>query len=61
MIAASALEIATKRKEANVVADDTDVPILLMQQWREGMEDVYFLSEPGNHRRKTFRCSGFQS
>ena len=52
MIAASALEIATKGKKANVVADDTNVLMLLMQQWREGMGDVYFLSEPGNHRKK---------
>jgi len=32
--------------EVNVVADDTDVLILLMYHWRETMGDVYFLSEP---------------
>ncbi len=29
-----------------MVADDTDVLILLMYHWRESMADVYFLPEP---------------
>jgi len=52
MIAASALEIATEGKEVNVVADDTDVLILLMHHWRDGMEDIYFLSEPKKSQKK---------
>ena len=33
-------------QEVNVVADNTDVLILLMHHWRDSMADVYILSEP---------------
>ena len=46
MIVAHALEMAKNGKVVNVVADDTDILILLMYHWRETMGDVYFLSEP---------------
>ena len=45
VIVKCALKIATKGQEVNVVADDTDVLILLMHHWRESMADVYFLSK----------------
>ena len=41
-----ALQIAVEGKEVNVVADNTDVLILLMYHWRDSMADVYILSEP---------------
>ncbi len=46
MIVACALEIANGGITVNVVADDTDVLILLMYHWKETMGDVYFLSAP---------------
>ncbi len=46
MIVACALQLASEGKEVNVVADDTDVLILLMHLWTENIADVYFLSEP---------------
>lgn len=47
MIVACALQMAMEgNKEVYVVADDTDVLILLMHHWTEAMADVYFLSEP---------------
>ena len=39
-------------KEVIVVADDTDVLILLMHHWTEYMADVYFLSEPKKSHKK---------
>ena len=35
-----------------MVADDTDVLILLMHYWTENMADVYFLSEPKKSQKK---------
>ena len=47
MIVSCVLQMATEgSKEVIVVADDTDVLILLMHHWIENMADVYFLSEP---------------
>ena len=45
MIVACALQYATQGIEATVVADDTDVLVLLMYHWQKEMADVYFLSE----------------
>ena len=42
MIVATALQIATEGKKVNVVADDTDVLILLMYHWIDTMADMYF-------------------
>ena len=36
----------------NVVADDTDVLILLMYHWKESMADVYFISEPKKSQKR---------
>ena len=52
MIVSCALEIANNGMEVNVVADDTDVLILLMYHWRKTMSDVYFLSEPKRAQKK---------
>ena len=52
MIVACALQMAMGGKEVNVVADDTDVLILLMHHWTETMADVYFLSEPKKSQKK---------
>ncbi len=38
--------------EVNVIADDTDVLILLMYHWKESMEDVYFMSQPKKSQKK---------
>lgn len=45
LIVSCALQIAIEGHEVNVVADDTDVLILLMHHWNESMADVYFFSE----------------
>ena len=43
MIVTCALQYATQgTKEVTVVADDTDVLVLLMYHWKENMTDVYF-------------------
>ena len=52
MIVACALQMAMEGKEVTVVADDTDVLILLMYHWTESMADVYFLSEPKKSQKK---------
>ena len=52
MIVSCALEIASNGIEFNVVADDTDVLILLMYHWRILMSHVYFLSEPKRAQKK---------
>ena len=40
MIVACALQYATQGIEATVVADDTDVLVLLMYHWQKEMADV---------------------
>ncbi|XP_065911780.1 uncharacterized protein [Dysidea avara] len=55
MIAACALQMAMEGKEVNVVADDTDVLILLMHHWTDAMADVYFLSETKKSQKKTLQ------
>jgi len=52
MIVPSALKMGREEKEVNVVADDTDILILLMHHWSETMADVYFLSEPKKSQKK---------
>ena len=39
-------------QEVNVVADNTDVLILLMHHWRDSMADVHILSEPKSTSKK---------
>ena len=55
MIVANALRIATEGKEVNVIADDTDVLILLMYHWIDTMADVYLLSEPKKSQKKSLQ------
>ena len=45
MIVKFTLEYAGQECDANVVADDTDVLVLLMYHWKQSMAEVYFLSE----------------
>ena len=52
MIVACALQMAMEGKQVTVVADDTDVLILLMYHWTESMADMYFLSEPKKSQKK---------
>lgn len=49
MIVTSALQFAAQGNTTTVVADDTDVLVLLMYHWKENMADVYFRR---NRRRK---------
>ena len=52
LIVNCALQIAMDGQEVNVVADDTDVLILLMHHWRDSMADVYILSQPKSTSKK---------
>ena len=45
MIVACALQYAIQGTKVTVVADDTDVLILLMYHWKKEMADIYFSSE----------------
>lgn len=47
MIAECALQYSTQGVEVNVVADDTDVLVLLTYHWKQNMRDIYFVSEAG--------------
>ena len=49
MIVQCALQYATEESEVNVVADDTDVHVLLMYHWKQNMASIYFLSEAGKN------------
>jgi len=55
IIVAKALQIVSEGKEVNVVADDTDVLILLMYHWIDSMADVYFWSEPRKSEKKNLQ------
>ena len=52
MIVASAPQFAAQGNTTTVVADDTDVLLLLMYHWKENMADVYFQCEPKKSRKK---------
>ena len=45
IIVTCALQYAHQESDVNVVADDTDVLVLLMYHWKQNMADIYFLSE----------------
>ena len=49
MIVQCALQYAIEGSKVNVVADDTDVLVLLMYQWKHNMASIYFLSEAGKN------------
>ena len=55
MIVANALRIASEGNEINVVADDTDVLIMLMHHWMDTIADVYFCLRLRSHRRKVYK------
>ncbi len=44
-IVACALQYATQGTEVTVVAEDTDILVLLMYHWKKEMADIYCLSE----------------
>ena len=52
MIVQRALQLAMEGNVVTVVADDTDVLVLLMYHWKENMSDIYFRSEPKKSQRK---------
>ena len=47
MIVQRAFQYTIEGSEVNVVADDTDVLVLLMYHWKQNMSSIYFLSEAG--------------
>ena len=51
MIIQCALQYAIDGSKVNVVADDTDVLVLLiaMYHWKQNMKSIYFLSEAGKN------------
>ena len=52
LIVKCALEFAIRKNEVNVVADDTDVLILLIYHWKSNMADIYFYSEAKKSQKK---------
>ena len=62
MVVANALRIATEGKEVNVVADDTDVLILLMYHWIDTIYGRCIFSDglsSRNHRRNVCKCGEY--
>ena len=45
MIVVCTIQFAREGRETTVVADDTDILVILMYHWRQDMADVYFRSE----------------
>ena len=52
-IVSTALDIATSGRKVTVVADDTDVLVLLMYHWNDEMADIFFLSEARKDKANT--------
>ena len=52
MIVECALQFAIGGREVNIVADDTDVLVLLIYHWKQYMADIYFLSEAKKSQKK---------
>ena len=46
-------------KKVNVVADDTDILVLLMYHWKKNISDIYFQLEAKKHQRKCFVFGGY--
>ena len=42
MIVQCALQYVSEGSDVNVVADDTDILVLLMHHWKQNMASVYF-------------------
>ena len=53
MIVAHAMQYVVQGHKVNVVADDTDVLVLLMYHWKHNMANIYFLSEANASQKKT--------
>ncbi len=51
MIVACALQFAIEGNEVTVVADDTDILVLLMYHWKENMANIHFQSKPKKSQR----------
>ena len=49
MIVQCALQYASEGSEVNVVADDTDVFVLLVYHWKQTMADFFFRTEAGKN------------
>ena len=47
MIVQCALQYVSEGNDVNVVADDTDILMLLMHHWKQNMASMYLLSEAG--------------
>ena len=52
MIVQRALQLAMEGNVVTVIADDTDILVLLMYHWKENMSDIYFQSEPKKSQRR---------
>ena len=52
IIVACALQFAIRGSNVNVVADDTDVLVLLIYHWNQDMADIYFQSEAKKSQKK---------
>ena len=51
-IVSAALRLATQRNSVTVVANDTDILVLLLYHFSNDMADIYLLSESKQSRRK---------
>ena len=56
MIVQCALQYVSEGSDVNVVADDTDILVLLIHHWKQNMAGMYFLSEAGKNT-KIWRIS----
>ena len=54
MIVECALQLAVEGNIVTVVAEDTDVLVLLMYYWNVNMADIYFQSEAKKSQKKGF-------
>lgn len=52
MIVERAIQLAREGNVVTVVADDTDILVLLLYHWKETMADIYFQSEVKKSQRK---------
>ena len=59
MIVSTSLQLAKdKDVPVVVVADDTDVAVMLLYHWNESMQDIYFHQERGNKTWSIKKTSG---
>jgi hypothetical protein len=55
-IVKTALDLATKEESVTVIADDTDVLVLLLYHWKTGMGPIYFSAERTEKKIRTRKC-----